>query len=301
MKSTRLLMIFILGLLATISSRPTMGQQPESLLIAPGDLIHVQVFQVPELEQKSRVQDNGDLALIMGGEVKLAGLSPASAARVIEADLLAKNLVLHPNVLVTIDEYTTSKVTVFGQVKTPGAYLISTPRSLLDVLALAGGLTDLADRSIFVQRHGSLEKTAYSVTSQRGVISDTNVLINPGDTVLVPKAGVVYILGDVRLPGGYTMTNNEAQLSVLQLLARAGGTNNTAVPAHTRLIRKTNSGKGYEELPLQVSKMQKGKLPDVLLQADDILYIPFSYLRNLATSGAAGIPASLASAAVYRF
>jgi polysaccharide biosynthesis/export protein len=115
----------------------------------------------------------------------------------------------------------------------------------------------------------------------------------------VPKAGIVYILGDVRLPGGYTMTNNEARLTALQLVARAGGTNNTAVPSHAKLIRRSEGS--YVELPLPLSAMQKGRHEDLELRAGDIVYVPFSYLRNFAVTGAASITSSVGSAAVYRF
>jgi polysaccharide export outer membrane protein len=275
------------------------AQQPESLLIGPGDLLHVQVFDTPELGQDARVTDAGELSLLLGGDVKVLALTPEKAARAIEKALLNGHILLHPRVAVTVAEYATQKVSVLGEVKTPGAYAINTPRSVLDVLTLAGGLTELADRKILIERKGTAEKVPYFVSNKAGVAMDTAVKINPGDTLVVPKADIVYVLGDVRAPGGYTMTNNEAQLSVLQLVARAGGTNNSAVPSHTRLIRK-NGESGYAETQLHLSAMQKGKQPDQFLQAGDILYVPFSYMRNFALQGS-GLAASAASAAIYRF
>jgi len=274
------------------------AQSPESLLIGPGDFLHVQVFDTPELEQHARVTDAGELPLILGGNVKVAHLAPADAARVIEKRLLDGHFLLNPRVLVSIDEYATQKVSVLGEVKTPGAYPINTPRSVLDVLTLAGGLTDLADRKILIERQGTGERVLYFVSNQAGVAMDTAVKVNPGDTILVAKAGIVYVLGDVGRPGGYTMTNNEAQISVLELVARAGGTNHSAVPSHAKLIRK--SGGGYIEMPLPLSAMQKGNRADLPLRADDIVYVPFSYIRNFGMQ-AAGIAGAVGSAAVYRF
>lgn len=276
------------------------AQQPESLLIGPGDLLHVQVFDTPELEQKDvRVTDVGELPLILGGNVKVAHLTPAEAARVIEKALVDGHFVLRPRVAVTVEEYATQKVSVLGEVKTPGAYAIQTPRSVLDVLTLAGGLTELADRKILVERRGTDEKVPYFVSNDAKAAMDASVRINPGDTLYVPKAGIVYVLGDVKQPGGYTMTNNEAQLSVLQLVARAGGTNNSAVPSHARLVRKTGDS-GYTETALQLSDMQKGKQSDQFLQPGDIVYVPFSYMRNFALQGS-GLVASASSAAIYKF
>jgi polysaccharide export outer membrane protein len=95
------------------------------------------------------------------------------------------------------------------------------------------------------------------------------------------------------------MTNNEGKISVLELVARAGGTNNSAVPSHTRLIRK--EGDKYIEIALPLSAMQKGNRTDMPLQPDDIVYVPFSYLRNFATMSAGGVAASATSAAIYQF
>jgi polysaccharide export outer membrane protein len=288
-RSLACLLFFVPALLA---------QTKESLLIGSGDLLHVQVFDTPELEQHARVTDSGELPLIMGGPVRVSGLAPIEASRVIAAALKDGHFLLTPRVLVTVEEYATQKVSVLGEVRVPGAYAIATPRSILDVLSLAGGLTEAADRKIIIQRRSSSQTLAYFVSNKPGTALDTAVSVNPGDTVLVPKAGIVYVLGDVRQPGGYTMTNNDAQLSILQLVARAGGINNTAVPSRARLIRRSASS--YTEIPLQLSSMQKGSSPDLPLQPDDIVYVPFSYLRNFAAS-ASGIAATIGSAAVYRF
>lgn len=274
------------------------AQTKESLLIGPGDVLHVQVFDTPELEEHARVTDRGELPLILGGNVRVAALTPGEAGHAIEDALVRGHLLIHPRVLVTFETTATQMVSVLGEVHTPGAYAIQTPRSILDVLTLAGGLSDLADRKVLIERHGTLEKVPYFVSNSPDAAMDTAVTVNPGDTILVPKAGIVYVLGDVGHAGGYAMTNNEGQLSVLELIGRAGGTNPTAVPSHSRLIRK--SGAGFVEMPLHLSDMQKGKLPDAPLQANDIIYVPYSYLRNFGVQGA-GIAASAASAAVYRF
>jgi polysaccharide export outer membrane protein len=274
------------------------AQQPESLLIGPGDLLHVQVFDTPELGQDARVTDTGELPLLLGGDVKVGALTPAEAGRSIEKALVDKHILLHPRVAVTVAEYATQKVSVLGEVKTPGAYDINTPRSVLDVLTLAGGLTELADRKILIERKGTGDKVPYFVSNKAGVAMDTAVKVNPGDTLYVAKAGLVYVLGDVGRPGGYTMTNNEAQLTVLELVARAGGTNHSAVPSHARLIHR--GAQGYQDEALSLSDMQKGKKPDVALADGDIVYVPFSYMRNAAMN-VAGVASSVASAAIYQF
>jgi polysaccharide export outer membrane protein len=274
------------------------AQTNESLLIGPGDQLHVKVFDTPELEQSARVTDGGELPLVLGGSVKVAGLTPAQAGKAIEEELKGGHILLNPRVLVTVEQYATLSVSVLGEVKTPGAYSVATPRSILNVLSLAGGLTELADRRVLIERHGTQEKIACFISNTPATALEEAVQVNPGDTVFVPKAGIVYALGSVAHPGGYTMTNNEGRTSVLELIARAGGANTSAATAHGKLIRKSASG--YVEIPLPLNKMMNGEQVDMQLQADDIVYLPFSYLRNFVINSAE-IAATIASAAIYRF
>ena len=273
--------------------------QTESLTIGPGDMLHLKVLEAPELEQSSRVSDAGTLTLILGGKVPVAGLTPADAAIAIERVLVEGHYVLTPHVSVTTEQTATQNVTILGQVRTPGSYPIATPRPILDVLALAGGLNDLAQRKVTIQRRSTKERVDYVLSNSANAALDANVPVYPGDTVLVPKADVVYVLGDVNRPGGIAIVTNDSKLSALQALSLAGGTPPNAVPSHSRLIRKQADGT-HVELPLQLSAMQKGKEPDIPLQGDDIIYVPFSYARNMAV-GAGSLVGATSSAAIYRF
>ena len=272
------------------------AQSTESLLIGPGDMLHVQVFDTPELDQHARVTDDGNVPLIFLGNVHVAGLTPESAARLIETQLIQKQYMKHPQVTVNLESLATQGVLVSGQVAKPGSYQIDTSRPVLDVISLAGGLTDIADRKVTIERHGTGERVQYFVSNNPEEAFDHSVLIHPGDKILVPRAPAAYMLGDVVKPGGYTFNNNSSQLTALQMLALAGGTPPTARPAVARLIRR--NGDGYTEKEIQLSDMAKGKIPDIQLQPDDIIYVPYSYWKNAATQ-AASILASAGSAAVY--
>jgi polysaccharide biosynthesis/export protein len=273
--------------------------QTESLTIGPGDLLHVKVMESAELDQSARVTDTGTLPLILGGSVNVAGLTPSDAAMAISRVLVSGHYVLTPHVSVTLEQAATQAVTIMGQVHAPGNYAINTPRPILDVLALAGGLTDLADKKVTIQRHGTKEQVEFVDANSAKSALDASVTVFPGDTIVVPKADVVYILGDVNRPGGIAIVTNDSRLSVVQAISLAGGTPPNAVPSHTRLIRKQPDG-SHTEMPLNLSAMQKGKEPDMQLQADDIVYVPFSYTRNMAV-GAGSLVGSTSSAAIYRF
>lgn len=274
------------------------AQTKESLLIRPGDLLQVQVLDTPELGEQARVTDAGKLPMILGGAVDVANMTPGQAAHAIEATLVRQGYILKPHVLVTVAQYATQNVSVLGEVHNPGAYPIGTPRSILDVLALAGGVTDMAGRKIVIERHGTSTVVPYFLSNTPGDAMSEAVKVDPGDTVMVPRADLVYVLGDVGKPGGYTMTNNDGKISVLELVARAGGTLPSSVPSHARLIRK--SGDGYVQSRLPLNKMQKGDVADVEMQPDDIIYVPFSYMRNFAEN-LGSVVGAVGGAAVYRF
>ena len=287
-------------ILACLISLPlaAFAQSAESLRIGPGDQVHITVADSPELDQHPRVTDAGEVPLVGVGEVKIAGLTPGEAATAIHDKLIAAHYLNHPEVTVTVDQYATQTVSVLGQVRVSGAYPIATPRPILDVLALAGGLNEVADRNIVIERRGDPDHPVhYNVANDGALAIRTSVLVYPGDTVMVPKAGIVYVLGDVNRPGGIVMSNNASQLTLLQALAMAGGVARTAKQGHAKLLRKDVTG--YHETQLSLGEIQKGKQQDIALAPGDVLYVPFSYAKNVAVSGSAGIISSLSSAAVY--
>jgi polysaccharide export outer membrane protein len=271
--------------------------QSESLLIGPGDQLHIEVFDTPEMEQAPRVTDAGTVPLLFLGDVKVAGMTPGDAAHKIEDTLKEKHLMLRPQVAVTVRQYATQNAYVMGQVITPGTYPITTPLSVVDVLALAGGLSDLADRHIAIERHSDpSQRVNYFLSNRSAEALDNAVLVYPGDTVLVPKVGIVYVLGDVGHPGGYPITSNDSQMTVLESLALAGSANKTAMLSKAKLIRRAPNGP--QEVPVSIASMQKGKQPDMQMQPNDILFVPDSWVK-VATQNTSQILASAVTASVY--
>jgi polysaccharide export outer membrane protein len=268
-----------------------------SLLIGAGDVLHISVADAPEMEQHPRVTDTGEVPVIGVGSVKVERLTPAEAALAIHDRLVDSHYMNHPEVSVTVEQYATQTVYILGQVKAAGSYMIGTPLPVLNVLALSGGLTETADRNILIERRGDPgHPIAYNVSNDAREAIERQVLIYPGDMVVVPKAGIIYILGDVNRPGGFVMSNNESQMTLLQGLALAGGLTRSAKQGHARLLHKQNGTLQQEELSL--GEIQKGKRPDIRLVAGDVLFVPFSYVKNIAT-GAPNIAAATAGAAIY--
>jgi polysaccharide export outer membrane protein len=284
-------------LLVFLSFNTSLTAQNESLLIGPGDLLHLQVYDTPEMEQRARVTDAGTIPFNFLGSVSVSGMTPEQAAGQIQHQLIAAGVMLHPQVTVRVEAYATQNVSVMGQVQKPGIYEIDTARKAVEVLALAGGLTDLADRHITIQRFGpAKQKIEYYYSNAALTALSDDPMVYPGDTVIVPKAAVVYVLGDVSKPGGYPINTNNSSMTVLQAIALAGYANHTAAVGKSKLVRETATG--VQEIDLEVSAIQKGKKPDVALLPDDVVYIPFSFMRNIGVNGQ-GILASAASAAIY--
>lgn len=285
-------------LCVAVSGAKLAGAQ-NTLLIAPGDVLHIQVADTPEMEEHARVTDGGMVPIVGIGEVKVAGLTPGDAATAVHDKLIDSHYLNHPQVSINVEEFATQQVSIIGEVKASGAYPVATPRPVLDVLALAGGLTPEANRHILIERKGDQQHPLeYYVSNNGAQAIEKQLMVNPGDTIVVSRAGIVYILGDVNRPGGYVMSNNESQLTLLQGLALAGGVTRAAKQGHAHLIRKKADG-GFSDTELSVADIQRGKQADLALLPGDVLYLPFSFARNLATTGASSIAASTAGAAIY--
>jgi len=247
--------------------------------LGPGDLIEVAVYNVPELATKARVSNSGDVYLPLIDYVHVEGLTQEEAQTVIEKRLESGGFVRSPHVTIFVDEANSQGVTVLGEVGKPGIYPDPVDRKLYQIISEAGGFTPSASRKIAIIRHNQTE--AIHIDLPRNLADDIsgNVDVLPGDTVMVPKAPIVYVVGDVGRPSGFLVDNGT--LTVLQALALAGGTNHTAKMGAARIIRKTPTG--MTETNVQLKKMLEAKVPDVTLQADDILFVPVSGARVVAT------------------
>jgi polysaccharide export outer membrane protein len=255
----------------------TLPPPPPYLPISFGDLIQVTVFDSPELSGTLRVNSKGEIVLPLGGAVKVKGLTAAEAGIAIARQLKESDIVLDPHVSVLILEYQTQGVTVSGEVKSPGVYPLLANRTVLDMIAMAGGLNENAGKVATVFHRdtpGEVREVRLNVSVQTpGSATEGSLEVLPGDTISVSRSGVIYILGDVGRPGGFLVEHND-RLSILQALALAQGANQTASLGSTRLMRKSDAGR--IEVELNLKKILKGEGSDLLMADGDILYVPVS-------------------------
>jgi polysaccharide biosynthesis/export protein len=275
---------------------PAIVRDQNAIAIGPGDLLDLSVFDVPELVLKVRVDVNGCVSLAFLGDLKVAGMTVGNAQRLIARELVARQLVKDPQVSIFIEEFATQGITVYGEVNAPGIYPLMGPHHLYDVISAAGGLTLKSCRTVTVFHAGQSDLPEVvalaNINASENPLEHANVSIYPGDTIVVSKAGMVYVLGEVNKPGAFLMEDNTS-ISVLKATALAGGTTKLASLKGSMILRKSLAGTTQTRIPLD--KIYHGKAQDLQLHAEDIVFVPLSNIRNY---GAMGLQGAI-QAAVY--
>jgi len=271
-------------------------QDFSTLRLAPGFLLNLQVYDMPEINSQLRVDNDGNVALPLAGAVHVAGLTLPDAQAAITNKLVERQMLLHPEINLDVAQYAADNVTVLGEVQTPGRIQLLAPHSLSDVLAMVGGETITAGNHISIRRivNGSTETQQVNYARSGNSDEIREIMIRPGDTVTVPRAGVVHVLGGVNRPGGYVMQEDGA-LNLAQALSMAYGTMLNAEVGGLRVVRKHKDGR-LEAIPVSYRRMTSGKDMPMELQAEDIVYVPISKIKSILT---AGIASAASSAAIY--
>ncbi len=269
------------------------------LAIGPGDLLQVTVFDTPELSAQLRVSQGGEIGLPWGASLPVNGLAPEQAAVAIEHSLETQKILLYPHrVTVFIAEYATQGAKVLGQVKSPGVYPLLGTHRLYDLIAAAGGVTELASRKVLViHQNDSVHPVAVDLDYSLDQVQQSDVQVLPGDTVVVQKAGVVYVLGDVGRPGGFLIQDNQP-LTVMRALSLAQGVNKTAKLNSTVIFRTGATGQTQSPLPLK--KVLKGQSTDLALADHDVLYVPSSIEKTLGYRGIELAAQATAGVIIYK-
>jgi polysaccharide biosynthesis/export protein len=271
---------------------------PADLVIGDGDLLEVGIFGVPDFKSDVRVSSNGNVSLPIVGDVWVAGLTIEQAEKRIEQKLVEAKLFNDPHVSVFEKEYATQGVSILGEVQRPGMYPLLGSHNLFDAISVAGGTTPKAGSYVLLtHRNDPQHPQRIPLTTGTGESGDNNVKVEPGDTILVSKAGIVYVVGDVHQPGGFVMENGKS-ITVLEAIALAQGTNPNASLNGAKLIRSTPEGP--KETPLQLKDILAAKAVDPKLQADDVVFVPGSASKSAAKRGAEAILTMATGVAVWR-
>ena len=250
----------------------------EEYRLGPGDALTIQVFEVEELSGPAVVDVAGAIRLPLVGEVHAAGLT----ARELENALAAKyanDLLLDPQITVAVEDFRSQPVSIVGEVAEPGVYQLQGKRRLLEVLAMAGGFTERVGDSITISRASAGVDRTVSVknllTLEPG--DEDNPWVEPHDVLRVSRAGVVYVIGAVRQPGGFPIKDQE-RMTVLRAVSLASGAEKTAAKQKSRIIRQR--GGADQDIPIKLADVLKGKAQDAALEPNDIVYVPDSAAKS---------------------
>ena len=270
------------------------------LLIGPGDEGEVSVYGVPELSQHVRVSSEGNISLPLVGKIPVAGLSADEAQAAIEKALVEGGFLKNPHVTVAIKDYLSQGITVLGEVSRPGTYSALGARRLYDAFLAAGGLTPRAGNTVAIShRNSSAKPQVVALTDDPAVSAANNLDLQPGDTVVVSRAGIVYVVGEVLRPGGFVIEGNSG-VTVVQVMAMAAGPTRMANMSHAMMVRKAASGQ-IENTQVDIKKILQAKAPDITLHPDDILFVPPSRGKMAAEKGASSLLGMITNLAIYRF
>jgi polysaccharide export outer membrane protein len=268
-----------------------------ALVIGPGDEVEITVYGAPDLSGKTRVSGDGNISMPLIDYVRIAGLSSSEAEAAIAAKLRENNILNDPHVSVYVKEYNSSGISVAGEVTRPGVYSALGPHRLFDILQTAGGLSERASGSVSISHKGNEEEpVTVEVSKDPAEMVRSNVELHPGDTVFAAKAAMVYVLGEVMKPGGYIL-NSTGAVTLLQVMAAAGGPTHSAAVGRARMLRRTPSG--LQELPVPLKALLRGKTADIPVLAEDILFVPSSRTKAFVTASSM-VASTTATAAIYR-
>lgn len=263
-------------------------------IIGSGDLLGVEVFDVPELSRDVRVNETGYVSLpLIPVKVHVTGLTTFQLQDKLAELLQSNGLVSTPQVSVTLKEQHSQPITVIGAVKAPMVIQAIRQTTLLQVLSQAGGISDEAGSTVIVNRPapastGSADAQATNIAGEPQTftigLSDLlesgnatfNIPVLGGDVVSVPRAGIIYVVGAVSRPGGFVMANDRDRMTTLKVLSLAGGTTGSAKTKDAVILRKNPETGKRDEVPVDLKKVLGLKSEDVMLQASDILFVPDS-------------------------
>ena len=300
-----------------LAGATTESQASESR-IGPDDLLNITIFEAPEMNSTVRVSASGEISLPLMGAVHAAGLTPRELESVLQGQL-RRTYMKDPHVGVFVQELQSHPISVVGAVKMPGVFQIRGTKTLIEILSMAQGLADDAGDTVLIQNGAGYAESANSNGSQaaapeknaeieeinlkkllESADSALNLPVRPGDIVKVPRAGIVYVVGEVQKPGGFVLQNNE-NISVLQALALAEGPTHTSAISRTRIIRTDPATGKRTEIPMNLGKIFSGKAPDTFLQPKDIVFVPNSAAKSALYRGSEAALQTATGVAIYKW
>jgi polysaccharide export outer membrane protein len=269
---------------ATLTTDPAiLFPASRDVQLGGGDLITIRVFGPGDYAPTVRIGIDGKVQLPLIGVVSLQGLTVTAAETLIAQKLIDAGMFIDPQVTIQLVEGPRAVVTIIGEVH--GLVPIMGERRLLDVLAAGGGLPATASHIITINRPGLDQPIVVDLGTDPARSALANIPIFGGDTIVIARVGVVYVLGAFKTQGAIPVTQN-SPLTLLQVAALSGGPDYEGNYSDLRIIRTTGNTRTL--VKVDIMKVMYGKAPDPVLQADDVIFLPTNQLKAIIKSGGIG-------------
>jgi polysaccharide export outer membrane protein len=308
----------------SLASPSQNGEQSE-YRIGTHDLLEINVFEAPDLNRSLRVSASGEISMPLLGAIQSTGLTARELEGVIEIKL--RQYMKEPHVGVFVTTVESHPVSVVGAIKKPGVFQVRGTKTVLEMLSMAEGLSDDAGDQVLVMRGAGLQFGSDSTRDpskgnpdSAGATNPTgndtvkinlkdllesgdqhyNVPVYPGDIVKVTRGGIVYVIGEVKKPGGFVLKSDQ-NMSVLKAIALAEGLTSTSAKSRTKIIRTDEHSGKRVEFPIDLGKVLAGKAPDTPLKPADIVFVPNSSGKTVLYKGTEAAVATASGLAIWRF
>jgi polysaccharide export outer membrane protein len=310
--------VVLFALCAAAQQSAETGKKFDSgYVLGPDDQIVIHAIDAPEISDKPfLIGMNGNVTLPLIGRVQAGGLTVEQFETELNTGL--KKYINDPQVSVTVAEFRSQPVSVFGAVARPGVIQLRGRKTLYEVLSMAGGPTESAGSNLTVTRRrengeiplpgATVDPTGQFSTAElsvqeilEGKNPAVNIEIKPNDTISVSEAtsNMIYVVGDVEHGGAFTLGGRQS-LSVLRSLSLAGGLGRTAKPQKARIIRSVPGELKPQEIAVNIKQIFNGKAEDIMLLPQDVLVVPTSSRKVFTTYSVPSLVSAAAYAAIYR-
>lgn len=268
-------------------------------MIGVGDIIDVRVSNEESLTGRYQVDQSGEIHLpLLSQPIAAAGSTTFALAGKLRDELKKQDILKDPAVTVFIERGMSQNVTLLGAVARPGVYPVEKPTTVLEALSYAGGLQPNAGSTLTITRGerpgmpGSGNASDVNAqTEEKTVVVDLNALatghepaanelVRAGDVITVSTAPIVFVVGAVMRPGAFTVSDSQGGMTVLQAVALAEGTTPVASLGKAVVVRQSSNDAERQEIAVKLDDVMEGKATDIVLQANDILFIPESGFKK---------------------
>ncbi|MFN2491849.1 MAG: SLBB domain-containing protein [Pyrinomonadaceae bacterium] len=284
----------------TKSSPPT-----DRYRIGPGDVLEVRIYKLPDLSRDGlRVEESGTIRMpLINEDIPATCRTEGELAKDIATRYLP--LMRNPQVDVFIKEYHSRPVAVIGAVNTPGRFQLQRRIRLLDLLSFAGGPAERAGGNIQVvhstlypscetaqvARKGSPGLNIFKLRDTLAGNARSNPYVQPGDVITVLEFEQVYVIGNVVRPSSIPL---KEKITLSQAIAMAGGPLPDSQSDRIHIIRQKPDSNTKEEIFADLRAINKRRVPDIVLQANDIVEIPTASGRRFVRNVLEGVVPSVA-------